>query len=310
MGLELLPKPQQRHTNLPMPLPSDDCDECVPDYSSLDRRNIAPASTATIFFSSLPFILTFFVVATLVLQRLFPYFSRDSTSEAQDLRDAQQHPSTKFQPNSNRKSWLGKVVGAGTNAKRLAGLTFAANIALSTVLVELLLCEISNTLNPAARSWALKATLSTLVLLLIIVAPALEIYSVLNGSGLSISHDTSRRQRRMIWVLEGSALVLWLLAFWYLGAGLLGAHTQDGRHEKVGDGLSGAATGVRRSFSEGCLKRIGIIGISLMAALAGFAAVSSLWQTFGVKDKLVWCHIIHDTLIGALTLKCRLQTQT
>lgn len=272
-----------------MPLPSDDCDECVPNYSSIDRRSLAPASTATIFFSSLPFVLTFLIVATLVLQRLFPYFSRDSTSEAQDLRDAQsqQHPSTKFQPNSHRKSWLGNVVGSGANAKRLAGLTFAANIALSAVLVELLLCEISNTLNPAARSWALKMTLSSLVLLLIIVAPALEIYSVLNGSGLSIGQDTSRRQRRMIWVLEGSALVLWLLAFWYLGAGLLGQHTQDGRHERVGDGLSGAATGVRRSFSEGCLKRIGIIGISLMAALAGFAAVSSLWQTFGVKDKPV-----------------------
>ena len=44
------------------------------------------------------------------------------------------------------------------------------------------------------------------------------------------------------------------------------------------------------SISEECLERIGIIGISLMASLAGFAAVSSLWQTFGVKYKPV-CEI-------------------
>jgi hypothetical protein len=41
------------------------------------------------------------------------------------------------------------------------------------------------------------------------------------------------------------------------------------------------------SLSEGCLERIGIIGISLMALLAGFAAVSSLWQTFAVKNRPV-----------------------
>ncbi|KAI5198479.1 hypothetical protein E4T39_06765 [Aureobasidium subglaciale] len=38
-------------------------------------------------------------------------------------------------------------------------------------------------------------------------------------------------------------------------------------------------------FVEACLERVGIIGISLMASLAGFAAVSSIWQTFGVKHK-------------------------
>ncbi|GAB7346737.1 hypothetical protein MBLNU459_g1846t1 [Dothideomycetes sp. NU459] len=40
-------------------------------------------------------------------------------------------------------------------------------------------------------------------------------------------------------------------------------------------------------FVEACLERIGIIGISLMASLAGFAAVSSIWQTFGVHQRLV-----------------------
>lgn len=45
------------------------------------------------------------------------------------------------------------------------------------------------------------------------------------------------------------------------------------RSDPDGDTLS-------ESLTRGCLKRIGVVGISLMALLAGFASVSSPWYTF------------------------------
>jgi hypothetical protein len=160
------------------------------------------------------------------------------------------------------------------SARSLASIIFSTNIALSAVLAELILCEIANTVNPATRTLALKLTLPSLLLLLIVVTPAFEIHSVVSKTGLN-ANGGQKGQRRLAWVLEICGLAAWLGAFWYLGRGLLGSylHEESYLHE--------------HTFSEGCLERIGIIGISLMASLAGFAAISSLWQTFGVKYRPV-----------------------
>jgi hypothetical protein len=120
----------------------------------------------------------------------------------------------------------------------------------------------------------LKLTLPLLLFLLIVVTPAFEIHAVISGAGLKVNGD-QKGQRRIAWLLEFCGLAAWLAGFWYIGRGLLGTylHEESYVHE--------------HTFSEGCLERIGIIGISLMASLAGFAAISSLWQTFGVKYRLV-----------------------
>ena len=52
-------------------LPSDDCDDCRPAYL---LRRLDSFSPSTIVFSTLPFVLTFLVVAALVTQKLLPYF--------------------------------------------------------------------------------------------------------------------------------------------------------------------------------------------------------------------------------------------
>ncbi|KAL6704369.1 hypothetical protein ACN47E_008325 [Coniothyrium glycines] len=239
----------------------DDCDACVPEYA----RHRSPVNVAV---SALPFLLTFLAVAFVAAQRLFPVLSGESARRAP-------HDGAVRRP--GRGSLLS---GLRPTTRSLAILIFSTNIALSAVLAELIFCEISNTVDHATRTLALKITLPLLLFLLIVATPAFEIHSVITGTGLSVS-EAEKGRRRIAWLLELVGLGLWLGGFWYLGRGLLGSYL----HEKsyVQD----------HTISEGCLERIGIIGISLMASLAGFAAISSLWQTFAVKN-----HPVTDADIG------------
>jgi hypothetical protein len=239
--------------------PSGDCDDCVPEWT-VKRR---PSALAI---SALPFVLTFLIVAVAVSHKLFPLLSGRAHGKPYDgthisgfgLRE--------------KTSILKRL---RITPQKIASITFSTNIALSAVLVELLLCEISNTVNAATRALALKITLPSLLFLLIVVTPALELHSVISGAGWSFGGGTGKRQLRMAWVLELLGLAAWLVGFWYLGRGLLGQYLHEASYVRD------------HSLSEGCLERIGIIGISLMASLAGFAAVSSLWQTFGAKYRPV-----------------------
>jgi hypothetical protein len=241
-----------------LPPLQDDCDECVPEYMA------RPKSPMTTIISSLPFLLTFLFVAIAVSQKLFPLLSG---------HDRKAHDGAHLPGVAARTRWS-LFKSLQPSARSLASIIFSTNIALSAVLAELIFCEIANTVNPATRTLALKLTLPSLLLLLIVVTPAFEIHSVVSKTGLN-TNGGQKGQRRLAWVLEICGLAAWLGAFWYLGRGLLGSylHEESYLHE--------------HTFSEGCLERIGIIGISLMASLAGFAAISSLWQTFGVKYRPV-----------------------
>lgn len=244
-------------------VPSDDCDECVPDW-------VVTRRPSTLVFSALPFVLTFLIVAVAVSHKLFPLLSGRAYHKAR--QDGAQVPGFALRERSSIFKNL-------LTSRNLASITFSTNIALSAVLVELILCEISNTVNPATRTLALKITLPSLLFLLVVATPALEIHSVVAGAGWKLG-GAPKGQRRMAWILELLGLALWLAGFWYLGRGLLGSYLHEESYVR------------NHSFSEGCLERIGIIGISLMASLAGFAAVSSLWQTFGVKYRPVGLHAL------------------
>lgn len=246
-------------------LPSaDDCDDCVPDYM---RR-----SASSTLFSCLPFVATFLVVALIVHHRLFPLLSgsQSPASPPPPHHHESHSPTTAV---AFRDPWRRRF--GAPSAQRVAGLVFSTNVALSTVLVELILCEISNSLNQAARGLALRTTLSLLLVLMILVTPALEIHSVISAGGWSFTDPGKGGRIKIAWLLEGVGMSLWLLGFWWLGEGLLGSYLHEKSYVN------------KHSFSEGCLERIGVIGVSLMASLAGFAAVSSLWQNFGVKQKTV-----------------------
>lgn len=213
--------------------------------------------------SALPFVATFFIVAVAVSHKLFPLLS--GHTPLKNHNDAQL-PGFAWRDKSSILKRL------RINARTIASATFSTNIALSAVLVELILCEISNTVNRATRTLALKVTLPSLLFLIIVLTPALIVHSIVSGWTLGRSQ---RGQRKLTWLLDIAGVVAWLAGFWYLGRGLLGTflHEESYIHE--------------HTFSEGCLERIGVIGISLMASLAGFAAVSSLWQTFGVRYRMV-----------------------
>jgi len=238
----------------------DDCNECVPEY-------MAHRSPMTTIISALPFLLTFLFVAVGVSHKLFPLLSGKAHHDVSHLPGA----------GSRAKSSLLKSLQP--NTRSVASIIFSTNIALSTVLAELIFCEIANTVNPATRTLALKLTLPSLLFLLIVATPAFEIHSVVSRTGLN-ANGGQKGQRRLAWLLDICGLAVWLGGFWYLGRGLLGSylHEESYLHE--------------HTFSEGCLERIGVIGISLMASLAGFAAISSLWQTFGVKYRPVSSSIV------------------
>ncbi|OMP81920.1 Golgi pH regulator [Diplodia seriata] len=250
-------------------LPSaDDCDDCTPEY----MRH----SASSTLFSCLPFIATFLVVALVVHHRLFPLLSGSQSplSPSSSSSSSPPHHHESHSPSTVvafRDPWRRNL--GPPSAQRVAGIVFSTNVALSAVLVELILCEISNSLNQAARGLALRTTLSLLLVLMVVITPALEIHSVISAGGWSFTDSAKGSRVKIAWLLEGIGMSLWLLAFWWLGEGLLGSYLHEKSYVN------------KHSFSEGCLERIGVIGVSLMASLAGFAAVSSLWQNFGVKQK-------------------------
>lgn len=251
-------------------LPTDDCDDCKP--SNIQRR-LDSVPPSTIFFSLIPFVLTWVVTALIAQQRIYPALSSDAQ---------QKSGLPVFNVSSPKPTTTQRWSFRRPSAQKVASLVFSTSIGLSAVLVELLLCEISNTLNPAARGLALGLTLPLLLMLSVLVTPALEIRGLVKTiiGGSSDPTSTRKDRPRLRWVLEWVLLKLWLVVFWYIPqTSLLRStlhDTEAGGHEADG-----------HQFVEACLERIGIIGISLMASLSGFAAVSSLWQTFGIRHRTI-----------------------
>lgn len=160
------------------------------------------------------------------------------------------------------------------------------------VLSELLLCETSHTLNSAVRVLALHLTQGVLMVLAIVVTLPLEIDG-LAGWILSTHADSTSAEGRSRssasprnWLCSqpgfsrpGSCLRL-------LSSVRLRIMCRDKPPE----------TG--HAFSKACLKRIGIVGISLMASVSGFATISSLkakiWRTAALGASEVY-HFAHHT---------------
>lgn len=203
-----------------------------------------------------------------MLHKLFPL-----VSGLQQSRDGEGHYLPSDAPPSLRQSHAEH--GAKSGRRRVVAISFSTTIALAAVLAELILCEISNTLNPAARTAALQVTVPTLLFFLIVLIPFLELQSIVSGSGWTFKRTEKGKIPKMPWLLQTAGFSIWLMMFWWLGKGLPGTYIHT------------MASQTGKGVSEACLERVGIIGISLMALLSGFAAVSAPWQTFGAKPRPV-----------------------
>jgi hypothetical protein len=243
-------------------LPSTRCDDC-----SAPGHHKSLASASTIAFSSIPFVVTFLTVTLITLHKLFPIVS----SLQQSKEDGEHYLPSDAPPSLRQKQ---AEHDAKSLRRRIVAGTFSTTIALATVLVELILCELSNTLNPTARALALKATVPTLLFCLVVLIPFLELQSIVSGAGWSFKRNNGKFPRTA-WLLQLCGSLVWLGTFWWLGKGIPGTYIHT-MASQPGKGLN-----------EACLERVGIIGISLMALLSGFAAVSSPWQTFGAKSRPV-----------------------
>ncbi|KAH8683344.1 Abscisic acid G-protein coupled receptor-domain-containing protein [Tricladium varicosporioides] len=249
-------------------LPSEKCDDACTLRVPGHQRSLSSSSPSTILISSIPLIITFFLVNIFVLHKIFPI-----VAGLQHAKDDQDHYLPSDAPPSLRQKHAEH--GAKSPRRRIIAISFSATIALAAVLAELILCEISNTLDPAARAFALKVVVPTLLFLLVALMPFLELQSIVAGSGWSFSRTSNGRIPRVAWAMQLMGFTIWIMGFWWLGKGIPGTYIHE-MASQPGKGLS-----------EACLERVGIIGISLMALLSGFAAVSSPWQTFGAKSRPV-----------------------
>jgi Abscisic acid G-protein coupled receptor/The Golgi pH Regulator (GPHR) Family N-terminal len=238
-------------------LPTEnDCDDCVPMYPK--------GSPSRTTFSALPFALTFLFVAVIVHQKVYPLLSE----------------TTKDKPNRSAYSPISPQADSPTHSrakekrisKQISSLAFSSTIAVSTVLTELLLCEISNSFDPATRKIAIRVTVASLLCLLVVVIPLLEIYSFISGAGWNFVGGT-KTNTRAVWGLELCGFAIFLAGFWSIGIFL---PTVEGAESK--DGTSPITA---------CLERLGITGTLMMALLSGFAAVSAIWQNLTTRTRLL-----------------------
>ncbi|PKS13279.1 hypothetical protein jhhlp_000050 [Lomentospora prolificans] len=152
-----------------------------------------------------------------------------------------------------------------TPRRRAAALAFSSTVALAFVLGVLIVGEVADIFHPRARSFALSFVVPGLVICLVLVAPWLEIMSIVVGSGRSFSRDAKGRAPRFTWILQLSLFLGWLFTFWSVGGAL--------RRVEIDSSES--------SVMRASLDRIGIAGVCIMALLSGFAAVSAPWHAFG-----------------------------
>ena len=243
-----------------MLLSNSDCDDCAPTHF---RHSFSLAGAASI----LPFLLTFIAISYAVHSRLYPALATPEHSTASKFT----HGSDGGTQSKARSARLKKYITSS-----LPEIAFSVTLALSAVLIELLLCEISDAFNPATRRIAIQFTVTSLMLLLVVAIPLIEIHLVLKSSGLKYV-DKNKSRARLAWTLDIAAYLLFLVCFWTIGQLLPSNSTSQTIKKGLGS----------HNVVQAGLERLGVAGISSMALLSGFASVSSILHSFVLKTRPV-----------------------
>lgn len=243
------------------PFSSCDDDACV-----LADPN---AVTLSAIISLVPFAAVFIVVNVLTVRHVFPRLNaaHDESRDGDDHVLPTHAPAALRQAHSDHgvKSWR----------RRTVAWTFGTTVALAATLGALILAEIVEMVAPAARNLALRLTVPTLLFFLVVLVPWLECRSLVSGAGWSFQRTAKGRRPRVAWMMQLVLFALWLTAFSWVGNAVPVADL-----DISGSGRD-ADLGYTALLIKACLERVGVVGISLMALLSGFASVSTPWHTMG-----------------------------
>lgn len=250
-----------------LPPTDDTCDESC--SMPLRPRALLSFHSLGTLGSALPFILTFLIVSYLVARHLFPLLAGAASRVDDDYYLPSDAPPALKEAEAKHNTWPLR--------RRLAATSFGATIALAAVLAELILCEISNALDPEARALTLRVTVPALLVLLVLWIPFLEIQSIIRGAGWDFTNRRDGRLNKIPCILQGLFFAIWISIFWFSGDFSSTASSFD-------DMLAPLPA---PSISDAALSRVGVVGVSLMALLSGFASVSSPWQAFFQRSRPV-----------------------
>ncbi|KAF5691175.1 hypothetical protein FDENT_3520 [Fusarium denticulatum] len=233
---------------------------CGEDACEIQPRPVTLSSSI----AALPFLLICVSTSILVVRHVFPRLSSDA-----DSRDGEDHVLPTHAPACLRQ--VHAEHGAKSWRRRGAAWTFGLTVGLAATLGALIMDEIIEVVNADSRNLALRITVPSLLFLLVVLVPWLECRSVVSSAGWSFQRTAKGNLPRVAWGLQISLFMGWLFAFWSVGQAV-----PEGAMRRT----SIASGSLSEMLTRGCLERIGVVGISLMALLSGFAAVSSPWQAF------------------------------
>ncbi|KAK6501895.1 hypothetical protein TWF481_009714 [Arthrobotrys musiformis] len=268
-------------------LPADIADQCTDDSCFPPGHNptitTAPfaSSLLLITVSSVPFLITFLLISLLAFLRLFPYITNDQNA----TRPTGLTPTLSLHP-------VIRTTSPSTVYRRLSAVVFAITLGTTGVLGELILCEIMDWGDLTARWLLFRCTTNILLVMLIIVAPLLEIYSFVHRrdeNTIELLSPTASTKRMGVWRRKSKSVAMilmfgtWMWLFYKLGDHLPLPPIDEALFPHGNVSFETTAKGI----SDECLSRLGVIGVSLMALLSGFGAISAPWYCFARRQKPV-----------------------
>ncbi|PTB54307.1 hypothetical protein M431DRAFT_86390 [Trichoderma harzianum CBS 226.95] len=246
------------------PFSSSSCDQdaCVPPSPH--------AVTAAALLSALPFAAVFIAANAVAVRLIFPKLSRAAQDDA---RDGDDHVLPAHAPAALRQ--VHAEHGTKSWRRRGAAWAFGTTVGLAATLGALIMAEIVEAVDPAARNLALRVTVPALLFMLVVLIPWLECRSLVSSAGWSFQRTAKGKLPRVALGLQAVLFGGWLFIFWSMGSVVPRAEILLRWNSR---GIMG------EDLTRACLERIGVVGISLMALLSGFASVSAPWHTFGRSD--------------------------
>lgn len=239
-----------------------------------DSCTAAPPSllSASSLIALAPFFWLFTVLSVLAARHLFPRLSRldagHTHTDGEDHYLPSHAPAALRQVHAEhgRKSWGRRAVVG----------TFGMMVGAAGTLGALILLEILGVVESSTRELALRVTEPMVLSLVVVIVPWLQCRSLVSGAGWKFQRTAKGKLPRVAWGLNLALFCAWLLTFWSIGRAIPAAATN-----RTADGSKNPNNSLSEILLRGSLERVGVVGISLMALLAGFASVSTPWYTFG-----------------------------